>query len=141
VTDRIRTAEVSLAASAVAGHGFVRDALLGLQRAEGARGGAVLDGRDIGTVVFPDADVKVFLDASPEVRAQRRCDELAARGEPADYGRILAETRDRDAADRGRAVAPLKPAPDAVLLDTTELPAEAVIERVCSLVRGAAPAA
>jgi cytidylate kinase len=142
VTGAIRSQEVAALASAVSALPCVRERLLGLQREAGARGGVVLDGRDIGTVVFPDADLKIFLDASPEVRAARRRDELAARGELADperdYPRILAEVRGRDAADRGRALAPLVRAPDAVLLDTTGMTLETVIARVCDLVRQAA---
>jgi len=141
VTGALRTQEMAALASAVSAQPCVRERLLGLQREAGARGGVILDGRDIGTVVFPDADLKVFLDASAEVRARRRADELADRGEATDPERVLAETRARDAADRGRAVAPLKAAPDAVRLDTTALTLEAVIERVCDLVRGAADAA
>lgn len=145
VTGLLRSQAVAALASAVSAKACVRERLLGLQREAGARGGVVLDGRDIGTVVFPDADLKVFLDASPEVRARRRADELAARGEAGDpedaYPRILAETRARDAADRNRAVAPLKPAPDALLVDSTEMTLEAVIARVCDLVKQAAESA
>lgn len=138
VTGALRTQEMAALASAASAQPCVRERLLGLQREAGARGGVILDGRDIGTVVFPDADLKVFLDASPEVRARRRAEELAAKGEAADPDRILQQTRARDAADRGRALAPLKAAPDAVRLDTTELALETVIERVCDLVRRAA---
>jgi len=141
VTGAIRTQAVAALASAVSAQPCVRERLLGLQREAGARGGVVLDGRDIGTVVFPDADLKVFMDASPEVRAARRRDELAAKGAEADYDRILAEVRERDAADRNRAVAPLAEAPDAVRVDTTGMTLEAVIEHVCDLVRQAAGAA
>jgi len=145
VTGNLRTQEMAALASAVSAQPCVRERLLGLQREAGRRGGVILDGRDIGTVVFPDADLKVFLDASPEIRARRRAGEPAERGgaadAEADYPRILAEVHARDAADRGRAIAPLKAAPDAVPLDTTALTLEAVIERVCELVRGAAGAA
>jgi cytidylate kinase len=137
VTGAIRTPEVSLAASRVSGQPCVRGRLLDLQREAGERGGVILDGRDIGTVVFPDAELKVFLDASPEVRARRRTEEMAARGEAADPERVLAEVRARDEADSGRALAPLKQAPDAVRLDTSGLTLDQVVERVCALVEAA----
>jgi cytidylate kinase len=136
VTDRIRAPEVSRAASAVSAHRCVRDALLSLQRDKGARGGVVMDGRDVGTVVFPDADVKVFLTASDAERARRRHAELETRGEAADFDAVLAEQRARDARDRGRDVAPLVAAPDAIELDTSGMTLEQVIERVTELVGG-----
>jgi cytidylate kinase len=108
-------------ASRVAVHGAVRAALLDFQRRFAARpGGAVLDGRDIGTAVVPHADVKIYVSASPEVRARRRTDELARKGREVEFDRILAEIRERDARDSGRAVAPLRQAEDAALLDTTD---------------------
>jgi cytidylate kinase len=108
-------------ASRVAVHGTVRAALLDFQRRFAARpGGAVLDGRDIGTAVVPHADVKIYVTASPEVRARRRTDELARKGREVEFDRILAEIRERDARDSGRAVAPLRQAEDAALLDTTD---------------------
>jgi cytidylate kinase len=118
----LRGREAGELASRVAVHGPVRSALVEFQRAFAARpGGAVLDGRDIGTVICPDADVKLFVTASPEVRARRRTDELAAKGRTVDYDRILAEVRERDERDSNRAVAPLKPAADAVVIDTSDL--------------------
>ncbi|MBN8993709.1 MAG: (d)CMP kinase [Rhizobiales bacterium] len=108
-------------ASRVAVHPPVRAALLDFQRRFAARpGGAVLDGRDIGTAIVPEADVKIYVTASPEVRARRRTDELARKGRQVEFPRILAEIRERDKRDSGRAVAPLRQAPDAALLDTTD---------------------
>jgi cytidylate kinase len=137
VTDALRTEAVSALASAVSALPSVRARLLGLQRDAGARGGIVMDGRDVGTVVFPDAKVKVFLDADPEERARRRQAELAARGGAEDTAATLKAVAERDAADRGRALAPLVQAPDAVRIDTTEMTLDEVITRVCDLVRAA----
>lgn len=118
----LRGREAGELASRVAVHTSVRAALVDFQRAFAARpGGAVLDGRDIGTVICPDADVKLFVTASAEVRARRRTDELAAKGRDVDYERILAEVRERDARDSSRSAAPLKPAEDAVIIDTSGL--------------------
>ncbi|WP_119165273.1 (d)CMP kinase [Algihabitans albus] len=126
----LRSQAVGSAASVVAAQPRVRRALLEFQRGFAAqppegRAGAVLDGRDIGTVVCPDADVKIYVVASPEVRAERRHRELIDRGEPSIYPQVLAEIRERDARDSVRSTAPLKPADDAVLLDTSELDIEA----------------
>ena len=115
----------------------VRAALLGIQRELGRDGGVVLEGRDIGTVVFPDAEAKVFLTASAEKRARRRVEELRARGVPADFATTLREVEARDAQDQNRAVAPLKPAPDGVVVDTSELGIEQVVLRLLALVRRA----
>jgi cytidylate kinase len=124
--ERLRRREMGEAASIVAAMPPVRQALIAAQRGFAARpGGAVLDGRDIGTVICPNADVKIFVIASPEARAQRRALELAARGEKFDYATILSEILKRDARDSGRDAAPLKPAPDAVLLDSTRLNVDA----------------
>jgi len=122
------------AASAVAAIPAVRLALVSFQRRFGAERGAVLDGRDIGTVIFPDAQVKLFVTASVEERARRRLAELAARGVAADAAQVLAEIRDRDAQDENRPVAPLRPAPDAVVLDTTALDADAAFARARAIV-------
>ena len=120
--DDLRGREAGELASRVAVHPEVRAALIDFQRSFAARlPGAVLDGRDIGTVICPDADVKIFVTASPEVRARRRTDELRAKGRDVDYDRILAETRERDERDGNRAVAPLRPAADAAILDTSSL--------------------
>ena len=120
--DDLRGREAGELASRVAVHPEVRSALVDFQRAFAGRApGAVLDGRDIGTVICPQADVKIYVTASPEVRARRRTDELAAKGREVDYERILAEVKERDERDANRAVAPLKPAEDATLLDTSDL--------------------
>ena len=133
--ERLRRREMGEAASIVAAMPPVRQALIAAQRGFAARpGGAVLDGRVIGTVICPAADVKIFVVASPEARAQRRALELAARGEAFDYATILSEIRKRDARDSGRDAAPLKPAPDAVLLDSTRLNVEAAFQAARRLV-------
>ncbi|HLW90233.1 MAG TPA: (d)CMP kinase [Roseiarcus sp.] len=122
---RLRRREMSEAASVVAALAPVREALIAVQRGFAARpGGAVLDGRDIGTVISPRADVKIFVTASAEARAQRRALELAAGGEKLDYAAILEEIRRRDARDSERAAAPLRPAADATIIDTTRLTIE-----------------
>jgi len=127
-------------ASRVAVHRPVRDALLEFQRHFAVRpGGAVLDGRDIGTAVCPDADVKIFVTASAEVRARRRTEELRAKGRDVDYNRILAEIRARDARDSSRAAAPLKPAVDAHLLDTTDKDIEAAFRAAVEIIERAKP--
>ncbi|MGO8798306.1 MAG: (d)CMP kinase [Roseiarcus sp.] len=132
---RLRSREIGEAASIVAALPPVREALILAQRGFAQRpGGAVLDGRDIGTVIYPQADVKIFVTASREARAQRRALELAARGERADYGAILDDIARRDARDSGRAVAPLKAAPDANVLDTTRLGVEAALEAAVRIV-------
>ncbi len=123
---RLRGREMGEAASVVAAIPAVRDALAAAQRSFALRPeGAVLDGRDIGTVICPEADVKIFVTASPGTRAQRRALELAGRGEPADYAAILEDIRIRDDRDRSRAVAPLRAAADAHELDTTAMDADA----------------
>lgn len=124
VEAEIRGMEVSSRVSPVAALPFVRAALT-LQQQEMGRGkGIVMDGRDIGTVVFPDAELKIFVTASDEVRARRRCDELAAKGQPADFGEVLANVRERDYIDSHREVAPLRQAPDALVLDNSLLTRE-----------------
>ncbi|MBU6375358.1 MAG: (d)CMP kinase [Bdellovibrionales bacterium] len=129
VTDHIRTPENSLAASGVSSLPGVRAALLGLQRRLGCQGRSILEGRDIGTVVFPDADVKFFLTASPEVRAKRRMAELQAQGgDLPSLQELQNQIVTRDQADASRAVAPLKQADDAILVDTTHLDLDAVVE-------------
>ncbi len=132
--DEIRTSEVSAGASQVSAYPGVRRALLGIQRDLGKEGGVVLEGRDIGTVVFPDAEVKLFLTASAEERARRRVNDLQERGMSADYDEILRQIRARDDADSTRAIAPLRPAEDAVILDSTRLDLEAVVRHVLELV-------
>ena len=132
---RLRGREMGDAASVVSAFQPVRDALLDLQRRFAAQsGGAVLDGRDIGTVVCPDAERKLFVTASAEERARRRCRELQDRGEPAEYEAILAEIRRRDERDANRSAAPLRPAEDAIRLDTTNLDAEATFAAAVEIV-------
>ncbi len=133
--DEIRTPELSAGASRVSAYPGVRRALLEMQRDLGRDGGVVLEGRDIGTVVFPDAEVKLFLTASAEERARRRVEDLQNRGTKADYDEILAKIRSRDEADSTRAIAPLRPAEDAVILDSTRLDLESVVQHVLELVR------
>jgi len=117
----------------------VRAALLEMQRTFARRApGAVLDGRDIGTVVCPDADIKLYVTASDEIRAQRRHKELLQRGKASIYARVLQDLRERDARDSARSVAPMKPAEDAVVLDTDRLDAEAAFAAAMKLIRGAA---
>ena len=137
VTDAIRQEDVSAAASQVAVHPGVRTALFERQRAFRRPPGLVADGRDMGTVVFPDARVKVFVTASPEERARRRYKQLIAKGISVTMESLLRDIRERDARDAGRAAAPLKPAADAVILDTTDLTIEAAIGRVLGLYRDA----
>ena len=124
VTQAIRLPEVSRASSAVSAIPAVRAYLLEMQRGLAGSRNVVMDGRDIGTVVLPQADVKVFLTASPEARAQRRYAELSARGTPQDYAAVLADMIERDRKDTTRAAAPLRQAEDAVLVDTTHLDLE-----------------
>ena len=140
VTADIRSERVSTGASEVAVHGVVRSALIGRQRAFRRAPGLVADGRDMGTVVFPDAPLKVFLTATAEERARRRYKQLIAKGISVTMDSLLRDIRERDARDAGRAAAPLRPADDAVLLDTTELTIDEVVARVLSLWRERAAA-
>ena len=135
VTAHLRTPEISAAASAVSALPEVRAFLLQTQRDLAAKGGVVMDGRDIGTVVLPEAELKVFLTASPEERARRRFLELREKGIDQPYEEVLREMNERDLRDSTRAVAPLRPAEDAVLLDSSELDPEQVLERLVALFR------
>ncbi len=135
-SDDIRTPDISQGASIVSKHPEVREALLGLQRRLGAEGGVVLEGRDIGTVVFPDAELKVFLTASVEARAHRRVEDLARRGIDEDVEKVLAEIRERDERDSTRAVAPLRPADDAVRVDSSNMSLEEVVSHLVDLATG-----
>jgi len=132
VSEQIRTERISQLSSKLSALPEVRGALLELQRRIGADGGVILDGRDIGTVIFPDAEAKFFVSASPEVRARRRHAELVAKGVPADPAAVRAELDERDARDAGRDHAPLKAADDAIAIDTTDLDPEAVIAKMLS---------
>jgi cytidylate kinase len=137
VSKEIRTPEISLLASAVSARPVVREGLLGLQRrlALEAPVGAVLEGRDIGTVVFPDADLKFFLEANPDVRARRRYEELFQKGSESTLDAVLADQTQRDRDDSSRAVAPLKAADDAVRVDTSGLPLSEVVQRLELVIR------
>jgi len=130
VTDAIRNEQIGAGASQVAALGAVRDALLQRQRAFQEMPGLVADGRDMGTVVFPDAPIKIFLTASAEERARRRYLQLKAKGDDVNLASLLDEIRLRDERDTQRTVAPLKPAVDAIVLDSTELSIEQVLERI-----------
>jgi cytidylate kinase len=134
VTAEIRTERISQLSSRLSALPEVRGALLALQRRLGEGGGVVMDGRDIGTVIFPDADVKFFISASPVARARRRYAELRAKGGDAAPETVLTELEERDRRDSGRKYAPLKAADDAVSIDTTELDPEAVLARMMAVV-------
>ncbi len=136
-SDDIRTPEISLGASDVSKHPEVREALLNLQRTLGKEGGVVLEGRDIGTVVFPDAEAKVFLTASIETRAKRRLLELRQLGHNVEFENILEDVRKRDEQDRNRSIAPLSVAEDAAILDTTDISIDQVVQRLAELVERA----
>lgn len=134
VSAEIRTERMSQLSSRLSALPEVRAALLGVQRRIGAEGGVVMDGRDIGTVVFPDADVKFFVTATPAARARRRHTELLQRGVEADAAVVRADLEDRDRRDAGRDHAPLKPAADALRIDTTTLSPGEVLDRMLSVV-------
>ena len=134
VTKEIRTPEMSDGASRVSALPEVRAALLGIQRRLGAQGGVIVEGRDIGTVVFPDAGAKFFLTANTDERARRRVAELQAAGRPADFEKTRAEMRERDERDSTRAVAPLKQAPDAIPVDSSGLTPDEVVDKMAALV-------
>jgi cytidylate kinase len=134
VTSALRTQDVGAAASRVSVHPPVRRHLVARQREMGQDGGVVMDGRDIGTAVFPDADVKFYVDAHPRQRAARRHEELAQRGLASDLDTIEREIRQRDHADSTRAESPLTRAPDAIHLDTTELGLDEVVRRMLSAI-------
>ncbi len=142
VTRSIRTPEVELAVSPVSANPAVREVMVGLQRQVGEKGNVVAEGRDIGTVVFPQADVKVFLTASPEARARRRAvqrlgknlaEEPHVTPDPAEEQKILADLKRRDDYDSSREASPLRPADDAVVLDSSDMTFDQVIDRICSL--------
>lgn len=134
VSEEIRLPEVSMAASAVSAHPPVRQFLLALQRRLAAENNIIMDGRDIGTVILPDAKVKIFLTASAQRRAFRRWQELKEKGAPDTYEQVLADVEQRDYNDSHREIAPLRQAPDAVLVDTTQLDLEASIDRVQQII-------
>ena len=127
LSDEIGSPEIGESASRLSTLGVVRARMRDLQRAAGARGGVAMEGRDIGTAVFPDAEFKFFLDASAEVRAERRWRELNARGVTITREEVLAQLLERDRRDRGRELAPLKPAPDAIVVDASRMSVEEVV--------------
>jgi cytidylate kinase len=135
VTTAIRTPEVDKIASVVARLPKVREILVARQREIGAQGGVVMEGRDIGTVVFPNADIKIYLDASAEERARRRANDAAHAGSQAGQAAVAEAIKARDSSDTTRTLSPLTLAPDAVHIDTTGLPIPAVVERVMDLIR------
>lgn len=135
VSEEIRTPQASMAASAVSAVPAVRRFLFDLQREIAAKNDCIMDGRDIGTVVLPQAEVKIFLTASPETRAMRRFKELQEKGAPDTYEAVLADLKQRDYNDAHRAVAPLKPAEDSVLVDTSALTLPQSVEKVIEVIK------
>ena len=134
VTDEIRTQDISQKASLVSAHKVVRDVLLDMQRDVAKKHNVIMDGRDIGTVVLPKATVKIFLTASAEVRAKRRTDELIAKGQQAEFNKVLEEIKLRDHQDTTRPIAPLKQAEDAVLVDTSDMDIDKVLATIKRIV-------
>ena len=139
VTADIRTQDISQKASLVSAHAIVRDMLLDMQRDVAKQYNVIMDGRDIGTVVLPKATVKIFLTASPEVRAKRRTDELLAKGQKANYDKVLAEIKQRDYQDTHREVAPLKMSRDSIKVDTSELDIDGVVAAIKEIVAKKVP--
>ena len=134
VSEDIRTPEISKIASTVSAHKLVRDTLLDMQRDVAKKHNVIMDGRDIGSVVLPKADVKFYLTASPEVRAKRRFDELAAKGSKDTFSKVLKDVNDRDYADMNREVAPLKQTKSHILVDTSDMDVDQVIETMKAIV-------
>lgn len=134
VTDDIRTPEISQKASLISAHAIVRDMLLDMQREVAEQFNVVMDGRDIGSVVLPNATVKIFLTASAEVRARRRTDELLAKGKKASYEQVLKDIQQRDFQDTHREVAPLKMCRDSVKLDTSDMDIEQVLQEMKNII-------
>ena len=139
VTDEIRTQDISQKASLVSAQPVVREVLLDMQRDVAKAHNVIMDGRDIGTVVLPKADVKIFLTATPEVRAKRRCDELLAKGQKVNYEQVLKDIIQRDYQDTHREIAPLKLARDSVKVDTSELDIEGVIAAIKAVIEEKIP--
>ena len=135
VSDEIRTQDISQKASLVSAHAVVREVLLDMQREVARKHNVIMDGRDIGTVVLPKADVKIFLTATPEVRAKRRCDELNAKGQKANFEQTLKDIQQRDYQDTHRPIAPLKMARDSIKLDTSELDIEGVLAAMRKIIK------
>jgi cytidylate kinase len=139
VSDDIRTQDISQKASLVSAHKVVRDVLLDMQRQVAREHNVIMDGRDIGTVVLPKANVKIFLTASAEVRAKRRYDELTAKGQKTTLAQVLKDVQQRDYQDSHREIAPLKQAKDAVLVDTSELDIEGVVAAIKAIIQEKIP--
>ena len=135
VSDEIRTQDISQKASLVSAHAVVREVLLDMQRDVARKHNVIMDGRDIGTVVLPKADVKIFLTASPEVRAKRRCDELNAKGQKANFEQTLKDIQQRDYQDTHRPIAPLKMARDSIKLDTSDLDIDGVLAEMRRIIK------
>ncbi len=135
VSDDIRTQDISQKASLVSAHAVVREMLLDMQQDVAKQHNVIMDGRDIGTVVLPKANVKIFLTASAEVRARRRTDELIAKGQKADFGKILKEIEQRDYQDTHREIAPLKMARDSIKVDTSEMDIDQVVAAIRQIVK------
>ena len=134
VTGDIRTQDISQKASLISAHAIVRDAMMDMQRDVAKKYNVIMDGRDIGTVVLPKANVKIFLTASAEVRAKRRTEELIAKGQKANYATILKEIQQRDYQDTHREVAPLKMCRDSIKVDTSELDIDAVVAKIRGII-------
>ncbi len=139
VTDEIRTPDISQKASLVSAHAVVREMLLDMQREVARKHNVIMDGRDIGTVVLPKATVKIFLTADAEVRARRRCDELTAKGQKANFNEILKQIQQRDYQDTHRDIAPLKMARDSIKLDTSNLDIDGVINAMKKIIQEKIP--
>ena len=139
VTDEIRTQDISQKASLVSAQPVVREVLLDMQRDVAKAHNVIMDGRDIGTVVLPKADVKIFLTATPEVRAKRRCDELLAKGQKVNYEQVLKDIIQRDYQDTHREIAPLKLARDSVKVDTSELDIDGVVAAIEAIIKEKIP--
>lgn len=139
VTDDIRTQDISQKASLVSAHKVVRDVLLDMQRQVAREHNVIMDGRDIGTVVLPNADVKIFLSASAEIRAKRRFDELMAKGQTTTFEQVLKDVKQRDYQDTHREIAPLKQAHDAVLVDSSNLDIDGVVAAIKAVAAGKIP--
>ena len=139
VTDDIRTQDISQKASLVSAHKVVRDVLLDMQRQVAREHNVIMDGRDIGTVVLPNADVKIFLSASAEIRAKRRFDELMAKGQTTTFEQVLKDVKQRDYQDTHREIAPLKQAHDAVLVDSSDLDIDSVVAAIKAVAAGKIP--
>ena len=135
VSDKIRTPQMGTAASEISAIPRVREYLLEMQRGLAKTNNVIMDGRDIGTVVLPNAEVKIFLTASPECRAKRRLKDFEEKGESVDYDEVLRLIIERDYQDSHRAIAPMKPAPDAVILDTSELDLEGSVQALLRIIR------